>query len=252
VATVLWLSVSQAAAPVAVDDDFAIAFGQSLSDILSTNDLNLDGPADTYSLLTPPTNGLVTVNADGSFTYTPNVGYSGLDQFTYEIDDGAGGVSSADARIEIASASDFIQVANPLLITPEDTAIPLGLSVAPDLFNGGALQDIVGTEVLFRADNAGGTALNTVVPAGVTSVSITGYSTQSRDTAGNNNTDDDYQLLNVRIDLVSGSSSGRLANIVDGKIALLDQYSWENVALGQSAVTSYKSLKLIRLKLRTT
>jgi uncharacterized repeat protein (TIGR01451 family) len=34
-----------------------------------------------------PTNGTVTINADGTFTYVPNAGYTGADMFTYEICD---------------------------------------------------------------------------------------------------------------------------------------------------------------------
>ena len=55
-------------------------------------------PAGSYagvsaSVSTPPTNGTLTFStADGSFTYTPNVGFSGFDQFYYVLDDGNQGV----------------------------------------------------------------------------------------------------------------------------------------------------------------
>ena len=91
----LCASFAHAAAPVAVDDDFDVFSGQTLSDFLSVNDTGLDGPADTYSRTTAAINGAVIVNPDGSFTYTPNVGFSGTDTFDYQIDDGAGGISSA-------------------------------------------------------------------------------------------------------------------------------------------------------------
>jgi len=197
-----------AAAPDAVDDSFGAGFGQVASGLLSVN----------YSLASPASSGAAVVNADGSFTYTPNAGFSGTDSFTYEINDGAGGSDIATVAINIASGSDFIQAASPVLISPEDTPVPLGLTVAPDLFNGGALQDIIGTEALFRADNQGSTPTIATIPATATSISVTGYSTQSKDTSGNNNTDDDYQLLNARIDLSAGVSNGRLAHLVDGKL----------------------------------
>ena len=34
-----------------------------------------------------PTNGTLTLNANGSFTYTPNAGFSGIDTFTYNDKD---------------------------------------------------------------------------------------------------------------------------------------------------------------------
>lgn len=39
------------------------------------------------TILKPPTNGIVTINADGTATYTPNAGTGGTDTFTYRICD---------------------------------------------------------------------------------------------------------------------------------------------------------------------
>ncbi len=44
-----------------------------------TNDTDPEGNALTASLVTAPVNGTVVLNADGSFTYTPNANYNGLD-----------------------------------------------------------------------------------------------------------------------------------------------------------------------------
>ena len=53
-----------------------------------SNDNDLDGDALTASLVSGPSNGTLTLNADGSFTYTPDDGFSGVDFFTYEASDG--------------------------------------------------------------------------------------------------------------------------------------------------------------------
>jgi len=49
-----------------------------------------DGDGDTLSavLVTPPTFGSVTLNANGSFTYTPNPDVNEVDRFTYRTSDG--------------------------------------------------------------------------------------------------------------------------------------------------------------------
>ena len=39
-------------------------------------------------LVTGPAHGTLTLNADGSFTYTPAANYNGTDSFTYKANDG--------------------------------------------------------------------------------------------------------------------------------------------------------------------
>ena len=38
----------------------------------------------------------MTLNADGSFTYTPDANYNGADSFTYKASDGDGGLERRD------------------------------------------------------------------------------------------------------------------------------------------------------------
>lgn len=54
------------------------------------NDVDADGEPLSAAMTTAPTNGLLTLNGDGSFTYTPNVRFRGLDGFTYHITDPSG------------------------------------------------------------------------------------------------------------------------------------------------------------------
>ncbi|MEQ1758195.1 MAG: Ig-like domain-containing protein [Vicinamibacterales bacterium] len=53
-----------------------------------SNDTDIDGPSLTAVLATGPTQGTLTLNANGSFTYTPAPGYVGTDTFTYTAADG--------------------------------------------------------------------------------------------------------------------------------------------------------------------
>ena len=52
------------------------------------NDLDSDGDSLQALLQTGPTNGSLTFNADGSFTYLPNADFNGTDSFTYIANDG--------------------------------------------------------------------------------------------------------------------------------------------------------------------
>src|SRR6185436_3654821 len=47
------------------------------------NDTDLDGNPLTAIVVTQPTSGTLSLNADGSFTYTPNANFNGTDSFTY-------------------------------------------------------------------------------------------------------------------------------------------------------------------------
>lgn len=65
-----------------------------------------DGPlpaTPVFSALTQPTNGTVTLNPDGTFTYTPNNGFNGTDSFTYQVCSGPGNAApcSASATVTI-------------------------------------------------------------------------------------------------------------------------------------------------------
>jgi hypothetical protein len=61
--------------------------------------------AATYTVTTQPTNGTVTMQADGNFTYTPNANFFGSDSFIYNVTD-SGAPSSAMVTITINSVND--------------------------------------------------------------------------------------------------------------------------------------------------
>ena len=52
------------------------------------NDTDADGDPLTAVLITDVANGVLTLNADGSFSYIPNAGFEGIDQFQYAAFDG--------------------------------------------------------------------------------------------------------------------------------------------------------------------
>jgi len=76
--------------PIANDDNFTIDEDTSLNGTVLTNDTDVDGDTLTASLISDVSNGSLTLNSNGSFTYTPNQDYNGTDTFTYEANDGQG------------------------------------------------------------------------------------------------------------------------------------------------------------------
>ncbi|PWV56983.1 Ig-like domain-containing protein [Chitinophaga sp. S165] len=55
----------------------------------------------TFTKGTDPANGSVVVNPDGTYTYTPDPGYSGNDSFTVIISDGKGGTVTVTVNITV-------------------------------------------------------------------------------------------------------------------------------------------------------
>ena len=53
-----------------------------------------------------PAHGTLTLNANGSFAYTPNAGFSGTDTFTYRTNDGAADSNTATVTITVNPAND--------------------------------------------------------------------------------------------------------------------------------------------------
>ncbi len=68
--------------------------------VLGNDLLGTGGGALTAILASGPTNGSLTLNADGSFTYAPNAGFVGNDAFTYQATDGS--VASSPATVTIS------------------------------------------------------------------------------------------------------------------------------------------------------
>ena len=72
---------------------------------LLANDYDYDHEALTVSL-TPvvgPSNGSVSLGNDGSFTYTPNLGFVGVDTFTYRVNDPTGLTATATVTMTVDS-----------------------------------------------------------------------------------------------------------------------------------------------------
>ena len=72
-------------------------------------DPRYDAIADTtIALDTGPANGTLTLDADGGFTYNPNVGFSGTDTFVYTITDNAGLMTTGTVSINVQNVIWFI------------------------------------------------------------------------------------------------------------------------------------------------
>ena len=104
VATVTLTVTAVNDAPVAVDDTYTTAQAVPLlvtAPGLLANDTDAESGTLTAIKVSDPANGTVTVNADGSFTYTPTVDFAGTDSFTYKANDGTADSGVATATITV-------------------------------------------------------------------------------------------------------------------------------------------------------
>src|SRR5262249_10921186 len=87
------------------------------------NDSDPDGDPLTAVLVTGPSHGTLTLNANGSFTYVPAANYNGGGSFTYKANDGQAGSNVATVTITLRSVNDP-PIANPdTKTTAEDTPL---------------------------------------------------------------------------------------------------------------------------------
>ncbi|MCP4191097.1 MAG: tandem-95 repeat protein [Planctomycetaceae bacterium] len=78
-------------APIGLADQYETALNETLSvslaDGLLSNDVDPDGDSLTANLVRESENGALNLNPDGSFTYTPNLDFTGNDSFLYSVTD---------------------------------------------------------------------------------------------------------------------------------------------------------------------
>ena len=115
--------------PVAVNDRTTTDYQTPVSGSLAGNDTPSGDGGNVWTQATPPSNGRVVVNPDGTYRYTPNPGFSGTDSFTYTITDANGDTSTATMTITVGAGP-----AVPAPLSPEAPLPPLdpqpGLSPA--------------------------------------------------------------------------------------------------------------------------
>ncbi|WP_394125445.1 Ig-like domain-containing protein, partial [Vibrio hepatarius] len=75
----------------------------------------------TFTQTSSPSNGSVTVNPDGSWTYTPNENYNGPDSFEVTVDDGNGGTDTLIVNIGVTPVNDPATVSDDSGLVVEDS-----------------------------------------------------------------------------------------------------------------------------------
>ena len=96
-------------APVADDDAYSVNEDNTLNvpapGVLG-GDTDVENDPLRRCLVAGPSDGSLTPNADGSFTYTPDANFNGTDTFTYRADDGEDVSNVATVTITVNPVND--------------------------------------------------------------------------------------------------------------------------------------------------
>ncbi|GAB3242525.1 Ig-like domain-containing protein [Chitinimonas naiadis] len=92
-------------APVGIDQILYTPEDTPLTGQLLANDA--DGDPLSYSLAGGPAHGTLVLNANGSWTYTPDNNYNGADSFQAVVSDGQGGTDTITIKIGVNAVPDF-------------------------------------------------------------------------------------------------------------------------------------------------
>ena len=145
--------------PIAKSDTYSTSAGKALSVIapgVLANDSDADSDTLTAAVAANPTKGSIALSKDGSFTYTPNAGFSGTDTFTYTVSDGI--VSSVPATVTV-NVNNNPPVANPDSYTTAFNT-PLNVTGLGVLINDTDPENAPLSAILVTGPTKGSIALN--------------------------------------------------------------------------------------------
>ena len=106
-----------------VADDSAVSTAEETPVTGAVLATDPEGDTFTYSVSTPPVNGTASVDAAGTFTYTPALDYAGPDSFVVTVDDGHGGTDTATVSVTVTNTNDPPEADDQAVTTDEDTAL---------------------------------------------------------------------------------------------------------------------------------
>ena len=112
--------------PVAANDVYSTSRNTTLTITVPGvlgNDTDPEGATLTAQLVSNPSHGALTLNTNGSFTYTPTTGYVGSDSFTYVANDGTYNGNVATVTITVLPTLTSISL-NPTTFVHRPCSLP--------------------------------------------------------------------------------------------------------------------------------
>lgn len=110
-------------APIASEVLEEIQEDQMISDNLSAYVIDNEGGVLTFEVTNPPLHGILNLQANGNFIYTPNANYFGQDSFSFQVCDTGNMCDEGQVDIVIESVNDSPSVFNESMTLNEDNQI---------------------------------------------------------------------------------------------------------------------------------
>ena len=130
--------------PVAFDVTFSLTVGNQI-EFGQLNASDEDGDTLSFNLVSSVSDGVITLNLDGSFSYLPNDGFIGNDSFTFSVNDGAFDSNIATVSIAVVANPNIAPIAiNDAIVVNVDAVFNGALSATDE--NGDELSFSIVTE----------------------------------------------------------------------------------------------------------
>lgn len=147
-------------APIALNDSFSLLEDNTLDGDVSLNDSDPDNDQLIWTVLQMPMHGTLELQQfTGAFTYIPQSDYNGSDAFQYQVDDGFGGLSTANVTLTIQAVNDVPMASDDSIECAEDGSVasdllPLVMDVDNASFTFSLVINASHGEVALNADGA--------------------------------------------------------------------------------------------------
>jgi len=194
--------IANSKTPTAVDDTYTAIKNTALT--INSQAGVLANDRYITSAVTPPatstTHGTLSLQPDGSFTYTPNTDYTGDDSFTYQATDGTTTTSAATVTIHVVTARPALDSFEFAQIDAQVVNAAFTITVTAKDQYGGTYTSYTGTNTLSVSGSGTINPQAIIFASGVwtgdVTLSQTGTVTLSTTGGGKSGTSNSFTILN--------------------------------------------------------